>query len=237
MPMKPWLRYWGVALMTLGNVTTSVGSVNEWTGKIEPKLEKVIQSILKEACIRIIRRQDYDRKWEETVFMFKIKDEMQSIKDEWGYHLLIDREVVCDDADYSSKPKKAPRIDIRVLAWIENNPYYGIEGKILVQSDWEKRKASDLRQRYINTGIDNFRLARYCNYENKGCLLGIVIAGSTESVIGQINRLLQRRGRVSETLQNLVPLHKVGHYSNSKHTRVTDNRAIILHHFIFGFNE
>jgi hypothetical protein len=113
--------------------------------------------------------------------------------------------------DGSIKPKEAPVIDVRIMNWSKAEKLeYFIEAKNLTGSDWikpdgSKVKASKLRARYIDAGIDNFTKKRYPS----GCLVGYVLSGRIDNIIKGINKLLEsaRRNRPQEIITKKEPVN------------------------------
>ena len=61
-----------------------------------------------------------------------------------------------------------------------------------------KEKDSDLKRRYIDTGINSFVSKRYEN----GCLLGYVLEGDLDKTVAGVNKLLKKDDRGSESLKS-----------------------------------
>lgn len=113
--------------------------------------------------------------------------------------------------------------------------YYGIEGKILVETDWQTRREYNLRVRYVETGIDNFVNGRYSPEVPRGCVVGYVINGVASKIAQKINDLLVHRERKSECMINHHTINGCSDCYQSAHTRTTDKKRIELHHVHLTF--
>lgn len=115
---------------------------------------------------------------------------------------------------------KLSRIDLRFATFNSNLEYtYHIEAKRL------KEKDSQLKRRYINTGIDSFVNKKYQN----GCLAGYLLEGTIPRTVDGVNSLLQKDGREKEQLVKILNNHHSEYYE-SKHDGLP-----CLKHFMFDF--
>jgi hypothetical protein len=101
---------------------------------------------------------------------------------------------------------KFSRIDMRYSTFWEGEEYkYFVEAKNL------KSKDSNLKRRYIKTGIDNFLNGG--KYENcDGILLGYILEGSIENCKEGINQLLLNDKRINEIInykELIINNHKI----------------------------
>lgn len=91
---------------------------------------------------------------------------------------------------------KFSRIDMRFtnISWLKNEYIYYVEAKNL------KSKDSDLKRRYIDTGIDNFLVGgRY--YKCDGLLVGYILEGTMYKCVDEgVNKLLKKDKRESEII-------------------------------------
>ena len=162
--------------------------------------------------------------WKETKFTAVLCKYMRTIRTShdkkimiiYEGHLLEDEEYIYDD------PDKAPRIDLKLSGnWYEEDVYYGIESKILVQSNWDSRKHSFLKNRYINTGIDNYKSGKYASKVQKGCIAGYIVQGSSSKIVEDINTILKQKQRHSECLESYStqpPVYRSEHVRQNKLT-------------------
>jgi hypothetical protein len=133
-------------------------------------------------------------------------------------------------------PATAPRIDIKISgSWVHEDIYYGLEAKILVETNWKKRDASYLYRRYINTGIGNFINGRYSHEMSRGCITGYVLQGSTPEIVSKINNLLLKDRRNKEVIEKSNFIHDCPDYYKSRHIRTTDKKKIELQHVFLTF--
>ena len=164
---------------------------------------------------------------------------MDHVRNEQDLPIRIDpecyqysREVLSGEAD----PDAAPRIDVTVSrGWTDRAVYYGIEGKVLVEADWKTRRASPLRSRYVDTGIDNFVSGRYSPVVPRGCIVGYVVWGKPFAVASQINHLLEKRERASEALLGQHEINGCSDCYESEHVRQTDAAKLKLQHVLLPF--
>lgn len=205
-----------------------------------------VDSIFVRACLWIMieayklmkQEKIYDLTWEEPRFSACLVGYMQKIRHQRDIGLRIDPESHLYREEIlrgEINPATAPRIDIKISGgWVQEDVYYGIEAKILVESDWKKRDANYLLGRYIDTGIDNFVNGRYSSKVPKGCIAGYVVQGATYKIALMINDMLLRRGRSKE----MMTPHSINGYSDcyqSTHIRTTDKEKIELYHILLTF--
>lgn len=108
---------------------------------------------------------------------------------------------------------KFSRIDLRFSKfWNDNEEYkYFVEAKNLKEND------SDLKRRYITTGIDNFLAGG--NYSNcEGFLVGYILEGSVDKCVDGINKLLIKDGRKNELIEKSQPFLSIDSHL-SKHQK------------------
>ncbi|HEX8575123.1 MAG TPA: hypothetical protein VF677_02410 [Flavobacterium sp.] len=91
---------------------------------------------------------------------------------------------------------KFSRIDMKYSTFWKGEEYrYFVEAKNIKVND------SDLKRRYITTGIDNFLTGgKYSNCE--GFLVGYILEGNIKDCMKGINKLLEKDNRKTETLAN-----------------------------------
>ncbi|MCZ7383857.1 MAG: hypothetical protein O8C63_03805 [Candidatus Methanoperedens sp.] len=185
------------------------------------------------------QEKSYDLEWSETRFSACLIGYMRQIKQQRGIELRIEPESYlyqekilkgCED------PATAPRIDIKISgSWVHEDIYYGLEAKILVETDWKKRSASYLLNRYIKTGIGNFVNGRYSHEMSRGCITGYVLQGSTPEIVLKINNILLQDGRSKEVIEKSESINGCPHYYQSRHIRNTDKKKIELQHVFLTF--
>lgn len=196
--------------------------------------------LLTEAYKRMKAETKYDPAWKETRFSAVLIGYMDNVQREEDLPIQIAPEsyqysqAILEGQD---DPDTAPRIDIKMSGnWIDRDVYFCIEGKILVEKDWQTRQASYLRGRYIDTGIDNFVEGRYSPVIPKGCVAGYVVHGDPQNVASKINNLLEHRDRKSEFLRDRHSINECPDCYRSAHTRATDTKHLELRHVLLLFD-
>ena len=175
------------------------------------------KSIIKEKSIKL--------DWEEndiTAQLHKyIDSNHQRLK--WSIFMDVEHHLPKDNIKKEKGfAAQYPRIDLNFASFNSYVEYkYSIEAKRLKQND------SDLKRRYIKTGINNFVSKKYKN----GCLVGYLLDGIVESTINGINSLLDKYGRSTEILC-LKPCMLHDNYYESSHTTIGT-----LKHYILDFAE
>lgn len=207
--------------------------------KFDAAFEKACIWILTEAFKTMKEEGKYDLSWKEPRFSAVLIGQMRKIKNRKNWPLGIEPEshlYTEEMLEGAFDPDTAPRIDIKCLGgWRREEVYYGIEAKIVVEQNWEKRNANGLCERYIKTGIDNFVKGRYSDKLPRGCITGYVIQGIAQNIALNINNLLQIRGRHGEIMENHHVFNDCSDCYQSGHTRITDHQAIGLHHVFLTF--
>ena len=198
--------------------------------------ERICLFVVTEGYKRMKHDNNYNLSWKETRFSAHLIGYMRKVRQDKDLHLIIDpenhlygKEVLEGEGD----PDTAPRIDIRIMGgWVNEDIYYAVEGKILVEDNWGTRNNHDLRARYIDTGIDNFVSGQYSPEIPRGCILGYVVQGSPENIVMKINGLLEHRGRDTGKLGNRQCINGYPDCYMSEHTRTLDEENIRLQHLI-----
>jgi len=225
----------------LSELRRTIGRASDVIPNVDSKFERGCLIVVTEAFKDMKNDQCYDLEWKETRFSAHLVDYMRKARDRERMDLALQIDPEChlyrkEILEGMEDPDTAPRIDIRVLGgWVQENAYYAMEGKILVEEDWGTRDNYQLRARYIDTGIDNFVAGRYSPDVPRGCMLGYVVQGTPSEIALKINNLLVHRGRDAEQVKNR---HSINGYPNcyqSEHTRITDQRSIRLHHLLLMF--
>jgi len=225
--------------MGLSDFRNSIGRASQTLPNVDANFEQACLWLLTEAFKQMRQDAIYDLSWKETRFSAHLVGYMQRIRKQEDLRLRIDPESYLyrkEILEGLEDPDAAPRIDIRISGgWVSEDIYYGIEGKILVETDWETRREYDLRARYIDTGIDNFVNGRYSPEVPRGCVVGYVVHGVAFNIGQKINDLLIHRGRESECMANRHSLNDCPDCYQSTHTRNTDKKKIELHHVHLTF--
>jgi len=225
--------------MSLRSLRDSVGRASLVDNFIGESFEKGCISLLTRAYNRFTSSHNYQRTWHENMFTAHLVIHMEQICEEEDVNLLIDPECYQyfqEVLNGTTNPDQASRIDVRLKGgWRQRDIYYGIEAKILVENNWETRRASPLRTRYIKTGINNFIDGNYSPVVPKGCLVGYVVEGNPSNIQQAINQWLFQSHRSNEVLKHQHEVEGCQHCFLSKHIRVTDQKSIRLYHVLLPF--
>lgn len=162
------------------------------------------------------------------------KDHSISVIPEARYY---DRDIY----NHIKKPKEAVKPDIILIIWSQSwhgnkQIKYCIEAKNLSESNWNKSKSKTLvnakkqKERYIETGIDNFVLERYPN----GCLAGYIVQGNPDKIVNDINNILSNSNpsRKSEILKAKFEVKDYPHCYLSYHNTKSKSELCLCHFFL-----
>ena len=225
--------------MGLSDFQRSIGRASQVLPNVDADFEMASLWLLTEAFKRMRQEAIYEKDWKETRFSAHLIGYMRKIRDDKDWNLRIDpesylyREGILNGLE---DPDTAPRIDFKISGgWVQEDIYYGIEGKILVEKNWQTRNASKLRARYIDTGIDNFVNGRYSVEVPRGCIVGYVVQGAVAQISQKINNLLIYRGRKDECLAGVESINNCPDCYKSAHARITDKKQLNLYHIFLDF--
>jgi hypothetical protein len=225
--------------MGLSDFRNSIGRASQTLPNVDADFEQACLWLLTEAFKHMKQDALYDLSWKETRFSARLVGYMQKIRKQEDLRLQIDLESYLyrkEILEGLEDPDTAPRIDIKISgSWVYEDIYYGIEGKILIQIDWQTRREYDLRARYIDTGIDNFVNGKYSPDVSRGCVVGYVVQGIAFNIRQKINDLLIHRQRNNETLENRHTINSCLDCYRSEHTRITDKKKLELYHVHLTF--
>jgi hypothetical protein len=225
--------------MGLSDFRNSIGRASQTLPNVDADFEQACLWLLIEAFKYMKQDAIYDLSWKETRFSAHLIGHMRKLRSHLDWGLRIDPESYLyrkEILEGLEDPDTAPRIDIKISGgWVHEDIYYGIEGKILVETDWRTRRASNLRARYIDTGIDNFVNGRYSPDVPRGCVVGYVVQGIAFNIGRKINDLLIHRQRNNETLENRHTINSCLDCYRSVHTRVADKKKLELYHVHLTF--
>jgi len=224
------------------------------SGKLSPRIIKKVPTIedisfkvLIEAYCKIIELNQYDLDWEEEQINQELVVFMRKSKLRVDYHLTIgvERKLFNENKPpiADNNPKKLPRIDINIVSWSfqkDKELEYFFEAKNLYENDCNKKVASSYINRYIDTGIENFRISRYYN----GSLVGYVLDGDTTKIVDKLNKQLTKY-RVTKdgkyknrAITHLSSFEQKNHIKNfdcyyeSKHLTPSKEEMLIKHVFL-----
>ena len=128
-------------------------------------------------------------------------------------------------------PAHARRIDMVVL-WdlLTDDAYLSIECKRLAPDD--------LARLYVVEGIDRFVRGYYGAKAQSGAMVGYVICGTPNAVLGRVNGQVARAPRMGSG-HALIPANPVGWLNTvfaSNHTRSSPFQTIRLTHLFFDMS-
>jgi len=220
----------------------SSGQLSPKIKKKFPTIEEVSFKVLIEAYKLLIESKQYDLSWEEEQFNQQLVVYMKKSKLRVTYilHIDIERKLLNEDKPpiADNDPKKLPRIDINIVSWgfqKDTELEYFFEAKNLYENNFKTKKASTYINRYIDTGIENFRISRYYN----GSLVGYVLDGETTNVIDRLNvQLTKDRNNKNKATNHLSSFEQKNHikdfdcYYESKHLTPSKEEILIKHIFL-----
>ena len=152
----------------------SVSILNQVKPSI-PSIEKISIQVLIEAYNLIIIKKEYSFDWEEEQFSSLIISEMnkQCLTTRWNLNITTERKLLDENKlpINDNNPKHLPRIDISIASWLfkkNKKTEYFFEAKNLCEKNWKKSdnkrvSAKYYLDRYISTGVENFRIKK-CQY-------------------------------------------------------------------------
>lgn len=207
--------------------------------------QKRFEVLFQKRCLRLfvaayqIAREENAVKvdWNENDITQKLDDYMQvnSFREEWNISTHVESKIHNNEdiEEVKGFADKLPRIDLKFSSFTRWN-FFGfiswntpIEFIYFIEAKNLKEKSSQLKRRYIETGINSFTSKKYEN----GCLAGYLLKGDLELTIEGINSLLKKDKRNTEFLNfKKSDLHDF--YYESEHIEIG-----ILKHFIFDFTE
>lgn len=223
----------------LSHLRSKIGRASDVLANVDSDFEQACLFIVTKAFKKMKQERHYALTWKETRISAHLIGYMRKIRDYVDIRLRIDPECHLyrkEILEGKEDPDTAPRIDIKISGnWVQEDVYYGIEGKIVVEQDWKTRNNYKLRSRYIETGIDNFVTGRYSPGMLRGCVLGYIVQGTASEIVLKINKLLAHRGREKELLKNRHCINDCPDCYQSKHMRYTDKKSIKLYHVLLTF--
>jgi len=218
-----------------------VGRVSKRIKNAFGSLETVSFSLLVESYHLAVEKKEYELDWEEEQLSQYLVDLMKTSRLRTTYHLTIGVERKLNDTTKlpigSNHPKKMPRIDVNIVSWffkknIEQE--YFFEAKNLYEDNYQTKVASQYLNRYIDTGVENFRTQKYSN----GSLVGYVLNGEIHKVVNKLNKQLKKDRKyyqASNCLRELIKIDLATNYTNcyeSQHYRNSDKSIKIQHIFL-----
>ena len=225
----------------------SNGKLSPRIKKKFPTIEEVSFKILIEAYKLLIELNQYELEWEEEQINQELVRFMKKSKLRVTYKLTIgvERKLFNENKPpiADNNPKKLPRIDINIVSWSfqdEIEQEYFFEAKNLYENNYKKRVASKHINRYIDTGIENFRISRYYN----GSLVGYILEGDTTKIVDKLNIQLTKdrvtkdgkyKNRATNHLSSFEEKNYIKNfdcYYESKHLTPSEEEILIKHIFL-----
>ncbi len=207
-----------------------------------PTIEDISFKTLIEAYRAIIESNQYDLDWEEEQINQQLVVYMRKSKLRNKYQLTIGLERKLFNENelpiQNNNPKKLPRIDISITSWNfaqDKELEYFFEAKNLYENDFKQKVASQYINRYIDTGIENFRIGRYYN----GSIIGYILNGDTDKIINKLNIQLKKdRKNKNQATNHLSSINEQNYIKNfdycykSKHLTPSEEEMSIKHIFL-----
>lgn len=180
---------------------------NSITNNVFLSYERICLRVLIGAYRNVYSQKQYELDWEEDQFTEWLIVEMKkhSLTSKHRLHIYSQSLIRKDELPINDNhPKISPKIDFGFWTWeLTQNPIeYFIEAKNVSLDNWHKKtgaavSATYYLNRYIETGIGNFKTGRYVN----GSLVGYVLNGDIERIVQKLNERLtvpQRLKCISE---------------------------------------
>ncbi|MBP1681020.1 MAG: hypothetical protein H6Q35_1359 [Proteobacteria bacterium] len=173
-----------------------------------PPISILSFKLLLEAYFLALENQQFNLKWFEDQFTNHLITFMK--KSDLTNHYPLDitpqYPLIKDTLPIGhNNPKSLPIIDIRIFNW--NSPEskeYFFEAKNLYENNYGTKKASSYINRYIDTGIENFRTEKYTN----GSIVGYVLNGKVENIINSLNMQLFKNRKNYQAANCIKKLEK-----------------------------
>ena len=220
-----------------------MGLTNIIIAEFIKSFENIFSELLISGYYSMVKEKNYSLEMEEEELSAELIKHMENLtlrKDNLISVIPESRYYNEDIYNHLKKPKEAPKPDILLLAWLQSwqvgvEIKYYIEAKNLSESNWNKNhstnpvNAKKQKERYIETGINNFVTERY----PYGCLAGYVVQGSPNKIINDINDILSNSipYRKSEILKDKFEIKDYPHCYLSYHLTRSNNN-LCLRHFL-----
>jgi len=211
-------------------------------GQIRKNIRDSVLDNLCLQCIDLLIRahklalsnNNFNTNWEEDTFTAHLLVYLDHLKIEEQW--CINPQVALYSKEISQgliSPLKAPKPDIKFekYAFQNQKPFtFYIEAKNLSETDWNKKNgskvvASGQIRRYVNTGIENFKIERYPN----GCLAGYVVQGKIIIIVERINNRLAKLQRYKECISMIYLDENTVGQCISKHITNSGNELFLKH--------
>lgn len=213
------------------------GKLSSKITKSFPSIETVSIGLLIESYNFAMIDKRYDLDWEEDQFTNYLINFMRksSLSKKHSLDIVPQYQLIKDGLPINNNnPKTLPIIDIRIFTWqLPNQKEYFFEAKNLCQNDWNKKlgakvSAYDYTKRYVNTGIENFRIGRYYD----GALIGYVLEGNVLPIIDKLNIRLSKNENIINKIEPLSHTASVKDIYSSTHLSPSGDNLNIKHIFL-----
>lgn len=209
----------------------------EKTKKAIPSIEKISIKLLIEAYNLVLQDKKYELDWIEDQFTNYLINFMKKsyLNEKYPLDITPQYPLIQDELPINeNNPKFLPIIDIRIFNW--NSPIqkeYFFEAKNLCENNWKKKTGTIVSStyyldRYVSTGIENFRTGRYYS----GAIIGYVLQGNIVNIISKLNARLLSSANTIQEIRNLVFMLEHNDIYNSKHITPFGNEIEIKHLFL-----
>ena len=200
-------------------------------------IEVLSFKLLIEAYILALKENEYELDWIEDQFTNYLINFMRKSSLNKKYPLditpqypLIQDELPID----ANNPKTLPVIDIRIITW--DSPIqkeYFFEAKNLCENNWKKNSGTTVSSkyyldRYLSTGIENFRIGRYYN----GAIVGYVLQGDIFNIISKLNSRLSSDTNTIQDIQTIDFIPISTNIYNSIHLMPSSDNLELKHIFL-----
>jgi len=115
-----------------------------------------------------------------------------SSKEEIPLTIIIENPEITDQISCGVKPLiTAKKYDIFFESWNSKlSVVFGIEAKLLIESEFRGRKVSTLIREYVSDA----GMGKYINglYKRRGCMIGYIIEGNIPNIVGKINNQIEK---------------------------------------------
>lgn len=213
-------------------ISSSDGSLRETAKRIGAK--EVFYSncdiLLVKAYYQLLNEKKYKKTWEEDTFttnMHRALDDICQDQDIPYMPMYQEHQLTSDILSGSVRPIKARKIDIVFATFFKPRIKYGVEVKILAETNFGSRNANQLAKEYVVSGVDRFVRKEY---DTDGCMIGYVVNGNITSVYNMINQVFENLKRKPEKLNDQ---HTIENYSCCY---LSEHKDFFLKHILFHFS-
>ena len=198
--------------------------------ELRPDLEKSAHNLIVEG-FRLWESKRFNRFGDhEGHFNIRMVCCMQHIQRKRDLPFRICDEVKTRDEDVlegKANPAQSPQIDIKIISWTRASD----EAFLTVECKRLKRKR--LPRCYVIEGIERFVQGRYGAKTRIGAMIGYVLEGTPEEMVGLINVYANNIFGPEHVLKLTDSVEWLESVYSSQHHRESAPSPIILTHFFF----